>query len=337
MNYNINSCIKNTVSFGNDAGFEDKKPFHITYGVDKRYQLGVAISIVSVLINNRNSFCFHIFTDECSDEYLNKIKDIAENFSTCINIYYVDPAFFHTLPSTKVWSHAMYYRLLAYDWLNSEIERVLYLDADVMCAGNLSALFQLDFSGNVAAVVDDFFSTKESSIVRLGSKLKDKQHYFNSGVMLVNLRIWQEESLTEKALNMLLDPALAKEIKYPDQDVLNIILSERLIFLERKYNTIYTLKAELKDKTHKKYTSVINDSTVLVHYTGVTKPWHSWGFYPSGDIFNIAWNSSPWRNSPRQSAETVSEMQKEYKHYFAYGKYRKGIFSLLKYKLKKSR
>ena len=206
-----------------------------------------------------------------------------------------------------------------------------------MCAGSLKELAELDFSGNIAAVVDDLHDTKENSIVRLGSNLRDKRHYFNSGVMLVNLKAWREENLTQKALGMLLDPELTKKIKYPDQDVLNIILSERLIFLDRKYNTIYSLKLELKDKNHNNYKTVIKNNTVLVHYTGITKPWHSWGEYPSGEIFSRAWRLSPWKNLPLQPAETMIEMQKEYKHHFAHGKYLNGILSLLKYKFKKAK
>ncbi|WP_352433001.1 glycosyltransferase [Escherichia coli] len=41
--------------------------------------------------------------------------------------------------------------------------------------------------------------------------------------------------------------------KYPDQDVMNVLLKGMTIFLPRGYNTIYTIKSELKTKTHQNY------------------------------------------------------------------------------------
>lgn len=49
-------------------------------------------------------------------------------------------------------------------------------------------------------------------------------------------------------------------------------LAERMtIFLPRGYITIYTIKSELKDKTQN-YKKLIIENTLLIHYTGATKP-----------------------------------------------------------------
>lgn len=54
--------------------------------------------------------------------------------------------------------------------------------------------------------------------------------------------------------------------KYPDQDVMNVLLKGMTIFLPREFNTIYTIKSELKDKTHQKYKELIKEDTLLIHY-----------------------------------------------------------------------
>lgn len=336
LNYSLRDSIKKTTFLGDQALLVQENPFNITYGTDAKYQLGVGISIVSVLINNADRrFVFHIFTEECSDEYRSMLEEIARKFSTLIVIYDVDAAFFTTLPSTKAWSHAMYYRLLAYEYLYRQTDRVLYLDADVMCAGKLSAFAEVDFGDNIAVVVDDLPGTKARSIERLGSLLADSEHYFNSGVMYVNLEAWHVQNLTQRALEMLLSSEYGAVIKYPDQDVLNVLLSQKLMYFPRKFNTVFTLKSELKDKTHQKYLAVITDDTVLVHYTGITKPWHAWADYRSRDVFNKAWQASPWRDSPLLSATSLVEMQKEYKHQFTRGNYLYGAMALIRYKIKK--
>ena len=124
-------------------------------------------------------------------------------------------------------------------------------------------------------------------------------------------------------------------LKYLDQDALNIAFNMNNIYLAKDFDTIYTLKNELYDRSHRKYQQTITDKTVLIHYTGITKPWHSWAGYPSASYFNIAREQSPWKKYPLKEARTVAEMQKQYKHLFAHGEYIKGITSLIKYKLKK--
>lgn len=336
MANNIKNFIKKDIIIGASSILENKEALHITYGTDRRFQYGVGVSIVSVLINNTNdSFIFHIFTDECSDGYESELKQISKEYATCIKVHIVESSYFEHFPSTQVWSHAMYYRLLAYDYLYQQTKTVLYLDADVMCNGNISGLFSSDLKDSVSAVVDDLPSTKNASIKRLGELLSDKQHYFNSGVMLVNVDKWHENDLTNKSLEMLTTSTSNNSIKYPDQDVLNILLSGKSIYLERKYNTIYTLKSELEDKTHKAFSNVIKDDTIFVHFTGITKPWHSWADYASRAIFVRAWSLSPWKHRPLLPAESIPEMQKQYKHLFVQGKFFRGFIALIRYKFKK--
>lgn len=336
MANNIKNFIKKNIIIGTTSIPENKESFHITYGTDRRFQYGVGVSIVSVLINNTSdSFIFHIFTDECSEDYESKLKKISKEYTTCIKVHIVDSSYFEHFPSTQVWSHAMYYRLLAYNYLYQQTEKVLYLDADVMCNGNIGELFFFDLKDSVSAVVDDLPSTKKASIKRLEKLLSDKQHYFNSGVMLVNVGKWHENDLTNKSLEMLTTNTSNNLIKYPDQDILNILLSSKTIYLERKYNTIYTLKSELEDKTHKAFRNVIKNDTVFVHFTGITKPWHSWADYASREIFVRAWSLSPWKHLPLLPAESIPEMQKQYKHLFVQGKFLRGFIALIRYKFKK--
>lgn len=74
---------------------------------------------------------------------------------------------------------------------------------------------------------------------------------------------------------------------------MNVLLKGMTIFLPRGYNTIYTIKSELKDKTHQNYKKLIIENTLLIHYTGATKPWHKWAIYPSTKYYKIALDNSP--------------------------------------------
>ncbi|WP_173635878.1 glycosyltransferase family 8 protein [Paramixta manurensis] len=309
---------------------------NVTYGVDENYQFGVAISIVSLLTNNKDKqFCFHLFLNECQIDYRNKLNSIAKYFNTKIVVYIVSVDFFSKLPSTKIWSYAMYFRLLAFEYLGQSLKRVLYLDADVFCKGSVDQLVTLDLEDNIAAVVKDLSSTLTKSTSKLGQELLSGVEYFNSGVMLVNLSIWRACGLTNIAIDMLLDPEIGGKVKYPDQDILNIILNEKVIYLPKKFNCIYSIKNELNDRTHLRYRDIIKEDTILIHYTGITKPWHEWADYPSTKYFYDAFKLSPWDKSGLKKAISVTEKQKEYKHRLAKKEYVLGLYKAISYNLSK--
>ncbi|WP_316045306.1 glycosyltransferase, partial [Escherichia coli] len=90
--------------------------------------------------------------------------------------------------------------------------------------------------------------------------------YFNAGFILINIPLWTAENISKKAIEMLKDPEVVQRITHLDQDVLNIFLVNKARFVDKKFNTQFSLNYELKD-------SVINPvdaETVFVHYIGPT-------------------------------------------------------------------
>ncbi|HBA3878223.1 TPA: glycosyltransferase family 8 protein, partial [Escherichia coli] len=79
----------------------------------------------------------------------------------------------------------------------------------------------------------------------------------------------------------------------------------------------------------------INDETVFIHYTGVTKPWHDWANYASADYFRNIYKISPWRNIPYKKAVKKHEYKEEYKHLLYQKKFLDGFFTAIKYNFMK--
>ncbi|MBA0197058.1 lipopolysaccharide 1,2-glucosyltransferase [Pectobacterium brasiliense] len=310
----------------------DNDTLNVAYGIDKNYAVGCGISVASILINNNINFTFHIFSDDFDDDFIKKIDILAERFKTKIVLYKINSEMLKTLPCTDIWSHAMYFRLLAFSHLSDKISSILYLDADVMCKGSLAQLITLNTAPHVAAVIRDLPETQKKSASRLNMAALEGE-YFNSGVLFVNLKIWNELDLTKKTFEKLRNGD--ESIQYPDQDVMNILLHNNVIFLPREYNTIYSIKNELSDPSHQKYKESIKDGTILIHYTGVTKPWHKWAKYPSTLYFQHAQKNSPWSTGDLKDADTFVEMKKKYKHLLKRGKYLSGLICAFKYSLKK--
>ncbi|XTZ38273.1 glycosyltransferase family 8 protein [Salmonella enterica] len=308
---------------------------NIAYGVDRNYLNWIGVSITSVVINNDIAIDYHIIADEYEELFLEKIHLLAKQYKIKINLYLINSECLDKLPSTKIWSRAMYFRLFAFEYFSDHLEKLLYLDADVFCKGSLNELAAYDLSGVTAAIVKDVDSMQHKAAERLRDP-DLKGHYFNSGVMLANLAEWAKNDLTKRTLAILQQEHTSDiAYKYPDQDVLNILLKDNVFFMPRKFNTIYTIKSELKDKTHQKYNSIIFDDTVLIHYTGATKPWHQWANYPSVIYYRNALAASPWKNQPPREARTIIEFKKRYKHLLVQHKFFSGLIAGFQYLLRK--
>ncbi|HHU0692401.1 glycosyltransferase [Citrobacter sp. Marseille-Q3906] len=326
MNFDCHRSIKKILEF-NQAPTEQKTEFNIAWGVDKNFMFGAAISMTSVLLHNRGlNIHFHLFTDYLDDDYQQRIIKLAKQFSTNISIYVMDAEGLKVLPSGHAWSHAMYFRFVAFEYLGEKIESLLYIDADVMCKGSLIELSQIDINQHVAAVVTDVDDSPARDVT-------ENSEYFNSGVIYANLKKWKEQNFINAAFDILLDKR--NKLSFPDQDVLNIIFLNKVIFLPRKFNAIYGIKQELKSKDLSRYKKYITDDTILIHYVGVTKPWNSWANYPSAQYFVEAWKASPWADVPLLPARTPKQYKKKSRHERLQGKFFASLISYAGYLIQK--
>ncbi len=294
----MKSLIKNKIEFNNGIDYDSNNILNISYGVDDNFLFGSAISMVSIMINNPHlKVRFHLFTDSEDKAFLNKLKELSDEFNTDIIIYILDPQELKKLPTSEYWSYATYFRFFIFDHLSESTDTVLYLDADVVCKGKLDLIMNLKFSQQYAAVVPDVDIMQELSVERL--KVNDfKGKYFNAGVIYINLKMWKKSNFTAKAFELLSDESPYGKLKYLDQDALNILFERNNIYLDRDYNCIYSLKNEISNKDKDYYKNYINEETKLIHFTGVTKPWHYWAInYPASESFKNAYLQSPWKST----------------------------------------
>lgn len=315
--------IKRSVAFGAISKRSTISPLHIAYGIDRNFLFGCGVSIASVLINNSEmDFVFHVFIDEIFEEDEKQFILLAEQYKTKIEVHIVNGEKLNTLPITKNWSVAMYFRFIIGDYFIGREDRVLYLDADIVCKGSIGDLCTIDFSGNVAAVV--YERDKHWWDIRAKSLSCEPltKGYFNSGFLLLNIPAWFHEHVSRKALEMLSDSRLISKLTFMDQDILNIILANKVKIIDKKYNTQFSLNYELKDHV----INPISDETIFIHYVGPTKPWHNWAQYPSAEPFHTAKLNSPWKEWP-----LVPPINSNYARYCAKHNYKqKKYFSWFK-------
>ena len=216
--------------------------------------------IQSTLTDNKLSLNFHYCAmEDCSlfSKLANAVNSILAKVS-------------------KYLSFATLYRLLAIDDLSKKIDKVLFLDVDILCYGSIFELYNIDVRDSYAAVVED---SRESTdrFKQIFPEWSNK-HYFNAGMLLVNLSLWHTDQITKRLVDFIVSE---KPLNFADQDALNYILDDKhLIYLPKKYNALI--------KIDKSWDKVSNNEEfpVLIHYAGYrrNKPWK-----PNTDLKN-KWN-----------------------------------------------
>lgn len=328
MIFDCHNSIKKTIEFFG-APADQQPQLNVALGVDDNFMFGAAVSISSVLLHNQGlNIHFHLFTDTITEDYQQKLDKLVQKFSANITVYVMDAEGLKVLPCGNAWSHATYFRFIAFEYLSEKIDELLYIDADVVCKGSLMELTKINFDGRVAAVIQDVEDSRSYAAERLNTP-DFNDEYFNAGVIFANLNEWKKQEFFSKAFSILLDKN--NKFAFLDQDVLNIMFRGKTIFLPRIYDAIYGIKQELKSKNLSSYKEYITEDTILIHYIGVTKPWNSWANYPSAQYFVDAWKASPWADVPLLPARTPKQYKKKSRHERLQGKYFSSILSYIGY------
>ncbi len=137
----------------------------------------------------------------------------------------------------------IYARLFIPDFIPPSVEKVLYLDVDMIVLADLAQLWDTDITGYYAAAVQDprvkTFDNHWGGILNyqdLG--LDGSTQYLNTGLLLINTRKWREDGITAKAFDIILSNL--KHANYPDQYGLNIAMAGRWLPLDRRWNNFVT-------------------------------------------------------------------------------------------------
>ncbi|WP_202305812.1 lipopolysaccharide 3-alpha-galactosyltransferase [Dryocola clanedunensis] len=330
--FNEKEVILDTLDYDYTESSQDDV-FNISYGIDKNFLFGCGVSIASILLSNPHvSLAFHVFTDHFDEQNKSKFDALAAQYRTRIVVYLINCDKLKSLPSTKNWTYATYFRFIIADYFANRNTKLLYLDADIACQGSIQELVDLNFKDNeVAAVVTernkDWWKKRS---VTLGVAELDNG-YFNAGFLLINIPAWTRTNVSEKAINMLKTPEVTDKITHLDQDVLNMLLVGQTRYIDKKFNTQYSLNYELKDTA----INPVNESTVFIHYIGPTKPWHSWGVYPVSQAFLKAKVHSSWKNDPLLKPNNSNQYRYCAKHMFNKQKVLHGILNYFLYFVKK--
>lgn len=286
---------------------DSKKIYPVVFITDDNYAMPTVVAITSLYYNRNenNEYRIYVICSEVSDGNIEMIKALSQEDKD----FYVEAIVrndleqFEGLGTEKV-LHVSKAAIYKFELPNifSQYDRILYLDGDMLVLNDICPLFDTDIEDRYAAVVKDYKATTYPipQLEKLKIATKHK-FYWNSGMMVLNLKKMREDDLTEK----LFDYKLHGINIFMDQDALNVVFEENVRYVPLYNNMMSTLITMYPPKVimdyynieeYSNYEKLLQKATVL-HLTGRLKPWEH--LIPVfSDLYNFYYNKSPYKNIP---------------------------------------
>ena len=276
------------------------QPYNILCATDDNYVLYCGIMLTSLFENNQeDDIDVYLLTEGISKENNETLQMLANKYGKNIIPILVDNEILGKCP-IRIGDHvsiATYYRLLAPYLLPKNIEKILYIDCDIIINGNLSSLYEINIEDHPAAMCKDEAFFIDEKYERLD--YSKEYSYKNAGVALLNIQYWRENDLADKCLEYI--SKYPERVKFHDQDTLNALLHKDIISLPIKYNlqTGFLLTDYTKNYKNE-FDEIIEaaKSPVIIHFTGVNKPWYKGSRHPFCNRFMHYRNISYWHSHP---------------------------------------
>lgn len=245
---------------------------HIVYIADENYVIPTQVSLNSLCKNASKEITAHILGVELSDKSREKLKSIKSEFVT-VQVLEIENTF-----EKYDFSHAYVSKVALLKFrlpeIFKEFDKILYIDGDIILNKGFEKIFEFDISNYYAAVVQDMLAVvRDKWTEKLG-----REKYFNSGVMYLNLARMRQDECTKKLIDCKLNEKLHK---FMDQDTLNCILGENVLWIDCRFNFLveyypdvfsmeqialfYSLNNDIQEQCKKQ--------PYFLHFAGNKKAW----------------------------------------------------------------
>jgi len=271
---------------------------HIAFGFDKNYAMPCGVAILSVCKTTPGPICFHaLIAEDVTEDIRNRMEGMVLHYGNSIVFHVVDPSSFCGMSEFMYFSRSVYNRLFIPEILPSDVDKVLYLDSDIIAVASLRSMWEIELGEDVpAAMAYDSGCSNVKFHNRTGIPLS--RPYFNSGVIMMNLPCWRKEDICHQIVRDI------NEHHYTlvDQDALNVVIGPRVKALHLKYNLQVTLIKGTEEDwilEKDKYFDLVYEAKaepVIIHYIEGLKPWHEG--CPYAEEWLQVKSLSPWKDAP---------------------------------------
>lgn len=248
-------------------------PYHILVTLDRNYLKVLSVMLYSLSQSDPEGvYTVYVVNNTLTEEDFASLSALLPR-TELVNVQVPEDLLQNT-PVSDRYPTEMYYRLFAARYLPQQLERILYLDPDLVVLHSLRSLYQIDFDGKLFAAASHIESRTFRELNRRRLHLSEHAKYLNSGVMMMNLALLRKES-PQTIIDYI--QSHKATLLLPDQDVLNALYADRTVPLDplvynlgEKYLRLKNLHLPPAEKLTLDW---VRSNTAIVHYYGRNKPW----------------------------------------------------------------
>ncbi len=248
-------------------------PYHILVTLDRNYLKVLSVMLYSLSQSDPEGvYTVYVVNNTLTEEDFASLSALLPR-TELVNVR-VPEDLLQNAPVSDRYPTEMYYRLFAARYLPQQLERILYLDPDLVVLHSLRSLYQIDFDGKLFAAASHIESRTFRELNRRRLHLSEHAKYLNSGVMMMNLALLRKES-PQTIIDYI--QSHKATLLLPDQDVLNALYADRTVPLDpmvynlgEKYLRLKNLHLPPQEKLTLDW---VRSNTAIVHYYGRNKPW----------------------------------------------------------------
>lgn len=242
------------------------------------YAMPTKVMLKSLIINNKEELHIFVLYKKISNESIENIKELDDGNRVFISLIQINEHLLDGVPVMKHYSEEAYIRLFAHSLFDESIDRILWLDGDIIINGTLSYFYNLDFDNKIFIAEKDFeFADSNEKKKSLG--MPYNVDYINSGVLLINL-VEARKRMDDNAIREYIRD-YKDVIQFVDQDVFNGCLYKEIKVVDPSH--LYNYYARDIVYNNKKY---VYKNVHVIHYAAGVKPWKK-GYKYGG--FRIWW------------------------------------------------
>lgn len=281
---------------------------NIAYSCDNAYVEQTGISLISLFENNKDEkeIVVYLISKGITKENIEILDSICKSYNRSLIVVKFEDICFD-LPPCSVGRHLETIYAKVFFSRIEGLDKVLYLDSDVVVVGKLKPLWENDLSEKYMGVVETTYTKGKKAL-----GIPRSTPFFNDGVVLVNVDYCRENNLISKVIEQV--NAFGGNPPVLSEGVLNKICGQNVKYISLRYNLISgNLYFGLYDydylfeQLHYEKEDLIDscENPVIVHYIAgfYNRPWCKKCTHPFKEFYLYYKSISPWKDSPLQDKD----------------------------------
>lgn len=284
---------------------------NIVYSTSDLYSELAAVSIASLLENCKDvdSIIIYVIDIGISEQNKKNLNELVTSYGR--KLFFLENLNVENIVKTKIkvgrWHISTFSRLFLLHVLPTEIDKIIYIDCDMIIRHSLKNLWEMDMEDTWCMSADDC----RGKMYRKDIGIQKDSIYTNNGLMVIDLSEWRKNDVESMFIDFINDHH--GDITYVDQGVLNgvfqplhkvkllpISYNAQTVCYDLGYDGIQLCRKPIWAYTREEFIRGIEDP-IIVHFTTCflsgTRPWFKKDNHPYRDEFLRYRELTAWKDS----------------------------------------